>query len=110
MHHGLFGSGNVLQQICRSIVFPNLRLRDEDEELFEMNFVEYIQRDIEGSDVDTRRRIVCELLRGLALNYRDQMMHLVSGQIQHMLAAYAANPNENWKEKDCILSCGLSRG
>ncbi|OAY84247.1 Exportin-2 [Ananas comosus] len=103
VHHSLFGSPDVLQQICTSIVFPNIRLRDEDEELFEMNYVEYIRRDIEGSDVDTLRRIACELLKGIASNYREQVTALVSAQIQAMLASFAANPTENWKEKDAAI-------
>ncbi|KAH0450584.1 hypothetical protein IEQ34_021276 [Dendrobium chrysotoxum] len=103
VHHSLFGSPETLQQICQSIVFPNIRLRDDDEELFEMNFVEYIRRDIEGSDVGTRRRIACELLKGLAANYKEQVITLVSGQIQKMLAMYSANQAENWKEKDAAI-------
>ncbi|WOK97250.1 exportin-2 [Canna indica] len=103
VHHSLFGSPEVLQRICSSIVFPNIRLRDEDEELFDMNYIEYIRRDIEGSDIDTRRRIACELLKGIALNYKDQVTTLVSMQIQEMLKVYAANPSENWKEKDSAI-------
>ncbi|CAL9170699.1 unnamed protein product, partial [Musa hybrid cultivar] len=103
VHHSLFSSPEVLQRICSSIVFPNIRLRDEDEELFEINYIEYIRRDIEGSDIDTRRRIACELLKGIALNYKEQVTALVSLQIQEMLKVYAANPGENWKEKDSAI-------
>ncbi|CAA6671805.1 unnamed protein product [Spirodela intermedia] len=96
-------STSVLPQICQSVIFPNIRVREEDEELFEMNHVEYIRRDIEGSDADTRRRIACELLKGIAVNYKDQVMAITSEQIQRMLAAYQANPSENWKDKDCAI-------
>ena len=44
---------------------PNLRLREDMEEMFEMNWLEYVRRDTEGSDNDTRRRAACELVRGL---------------------------------------------
>lgn len=54
VHHKLFNDPSTLKQICESIVIPNVRIRDEDEELFEMNHVEYIRRDVEGSDLDTR--------------------------------------------------------
>ncbi|MQL94387.1 hypothetical protein Taro_027035 [Colocasia esculenta] len=103
VHHALFGNPEVLPQICQSIVFPNIRVRDEDEELFEMNYVEYIRRDIEGSDADTRRRIACELLKGIAVNYKEQVMAITSEQIQRMLTAYQVNTSENWKEKDCAI-------
>ncbi|GAB4838288.1 hypothetical protein Ancab_027816 [Ancistrocladus abbreviatus] len=101
--HKLFGDDATLQQICQSIVIPNVMLRDEDEELFEMNYVEYIRRDMEGSDLDTRRRIACELLKGIATNYREKVTAIVSAQIQSMLAKYAENPVGNWKYKDCSI-------
>ncbi|KAF3328821.1 exportin-2 [Carex littledalei] len=103
VHHALFGSPEVLGQICNSVVFPNLRLRDDDEELFENNYVEYIRRDSEGSDTDTLRRTACELLKGLAVNYREQVTGLVSAQVQSMLAAFNTNPAQNWKEKDAAI-------
>ncbi|KQK03472.1 exportin-2 [Brachypodium distachyon] len=103
VHHALFGSPEAMKQICDSVVVPNLRLRDEDEELFEMNWVEYVRRDSEGSDTDTLRRAACRLLRGLAANYREQVAALVSAQVQQMLAAYAADRVNNWKEKDAAI-------
>nr|GEW28341.1 hypothetical protein [Tanacetum cinerariifolium] len=65
VYHALFAGDEILQQITQSIVIPNVMLREEDEERFEMNYIEFIRRDMEGSDLDTRRRIACELLRGL---------------------------------------------
>ncbi|KAF9603945.1 hypothetical protein IFM89_039165 [Coptis chinensis] len=82
---------------------PNVRLRDEDKELFEMNYVEFIRRDIEGSDLNTRRRIACELLKGVATNYKDQVTAMVGVQIKNVLAAFATNPASKWKEKDCAI-------
>ncbi|XAR69470.1 hypothetical protein NMG60_11001063 [Bertholletia excelsa] len=103
VHHGLFARDDVLQQICQSIVLPNVILRDEDEELFEMNYVEFIRRDMEGSDVDTRRRIACELLKGIATHYKEKVTQLISSQIQSSLALFAENPAINWKYKDCAI-------
>lgn len=40
----LLGTQQVLQQICQAIVAPNMMLREDDEELFEFNYVEYIRR------------------------------------------------------------------
>lgn len=67
VHHSLFGDRETLKSIVENIVLPNLRIREEDEELFEMNYTEYIRRDIEGSDSDTRRRMACELVKALVL-------------------------------------------
>ena len=103
VHYASFAGEGVIQQICQSIVVPNVRLREQDEELFEMNYVEFIRRDIEGSDLDTRRRIACELLKGIATNYKQQVTEIVSTQIQHLLTSFAANPIRNWKDKDCAI-------
>lgn len=103
VHHALFQGEGVIPQICQSIVIPNVRLRDEDEELFEMNYVEFIRRDMEGSDMDTRRRVACELLKGIATNYKNQVTNLVSVQIQNLLSSFATNPVANWKDKDCAI-------
>ncbi|KAK4397261.1 Exportin-2 [Sesamum angolense] len=103
VHHTLFARDDILQQICQSIVIPNVMLRDEDEELFEMNYVEFIRRDIEGSDLDTRRRIACELLRGIVMDYREKVTEEVSAQIQSLLTSFAGNPVMNWKHKDCAI-------
>lgn len=62
-----------------------------------------VRRDIEGSDLDTRRRIVCELLKGIVTNYKQQVTEIVSAQIQHLLTSFAANPVTNWKDKDCAI-------
>ncbi|KAF3773402.1 CAS Exportin-2 [Nymphaea thermarum] len=101
--HSLFASPDTLRLICQSIVIPNVRVREDDEESFEMDCVEYIRRDIEGSDVDTRRRIACELARGLLRNYREQVRAFLSAEVQSMMEKYAANPTENWKDKDCAI-------
>lgn len=63
VQYKLFGEDAVLKQVCESIVIPNLLMRDSDEELFDMNWVDYIRSDTEGSDADTRRRAACDLIR-----------------------------------------------
>ncbi|XP_027115455.2 exportin-2 [Coffea arabica] len=103
VHHTLFARDDILQQICQSIVLPNVMLRDEDEELFEMNYVEFIRRDMEGSDLDTRRRIACELLKGIALHYKEKVTEKVSLQINSCLGLFNENPAANWKQKDCAI-------
>ncbi|XP_061370368.1 exportin-2 [Gastrolobium bilobum] len=103
VHHTLFASEGVIPQICQCIVIPNVRLREEDEELFEINYIEFIRRDMEGSDLDTRRRIACELLKGIATHYGDAVRSIVSAQVQSLLSSFAANPGANWKDKDCAI-------
>uniref|UniRef100_A0A7N0VK74 Importin N-terminal domain-containing protein n=1 Tax=Kalanchoe fedtschenkoi TaxID=63787 RepID=A0A7N0VK74_KALFE len=108
VHHSLFAGDGVIPMICQSIVIPNVRLRDEDEELFEMNHVEFMRRDMEGSDQDTRRRIACELLKGVAAHYKDQVTQAVSLHLQNLLSSFSANPTINWRDKECALYLVIS--
>ncbi len=50
MHEQLFRDPSTLKQIVENIVVPNLILTTEEEELFEDNPMDYISRDMEGSD------------------------------------------------------------
>lgn len=53
-----------------------------DEELFEDNPEEYIRRDIEGSDVDTRRRAACDLVKSLSRYFEPQMTQIFAQYVQ----------------------------
>ncbi|EOA39589.1 hypothetical protein CARUB_v10008209mg [Capsella rubella] len=103
VHHTFFASHNLIKEICHNIVIPNVYLRDEDEELFDINYIEFIRRDMEGSDVDTRRRIACELLKELAVNYKIQVTQVVTMEIQSLLSSFSTNPVLRWKDKDCAI-------
>lgn len=70
---GLFKTEDALRQICEKIVIPNLRLTDDMEEMFEMNYVEYVRRDTEGSDYDTRRRAATELVKALTSQFEAEV-------------------------------------
>ncbi len=58
------------------------QVREEDEEVFEMNPIEYIRRDAEGSDSDTRRRAAADLVKSLTEKYPEQVTQLCTGYVQ----------------------------
>ena len=72
VHHELFKSEGALKQVCEKIVIPNLTMREDDEEMFELNWVEYVRRDTEGSDSDTRRRAAAELVKSLTSKFPNE--------------------------------------
>lgn len=55
-----------------------LSFAEIDEELFEDNPEEYMRRDIEGADVDTRRRAACDLVKVLAQHFDEQVSQIFS--------------------------------
>mmetsp|Transcript_16972 Transcript_16972/g.45736 ORF Transcript_16972/g.45736 Transcript_16972/m.45736 type:complete len:985 (-) Transcript_16972:289-3243(-) len=103
VHYTLFSQGNALSDVCERIVLPNMKLVEGDEEMFEDDPTEYIRRDIEGSDADTRRRVCAELVRGLCRNYAAEVSAIFGRYVTSMLAEHAANPGANWKAKDVAI-------
>ena len=102
VHHALFATGDVLQNVCEKIIAPNVQLLPQDEEVFDDNPIEYVRRDVEGSDTDTRRRVSCDLVRALCRNYESQVTTLFSGYINSLLGQAAASPSM-WKAKDAAV-------
>ncbi|KAI8432628.1 hypothetical protein MSG28_013614 [Choristoneura fumiferana] len=102
-YKSLFEDPATLSSICEKVVIPNMEFRESDMELFEDNPEEYVRRDIEGSDVDTRRRAACDLVRTLAVHYEDKMMNIFGQYVQLMLAKYAEQGGAAWRGKDAAM-------
>lgn len=99
----LFEGPDVLSSICEKVIIPNMEFRECDEELFEDNPEEYIRRDIEGSDVDTRRRAACDLVKALAKHFEEKITQVFSEYVNAMLQMYSKDPNGKWKSKDAAI-------
>ncbi|XP_053981476.1 exportin-2 isoform X2 [Hylaeus anthracinus] len=99
----LFENPTTLNSICEKVIIPNMEFRESDNELFEDNPEEYIRRDIEGSDVDTRRRAACDLVKVLSKSFESKIMEIFGAYIQVMLQNYADKPIENWRSKDAAI-------
>lgn len=97
VHHSLFAGEDILKQICNFVVIPNMQLRESDIEIFEDNPAEYIRRDSEGSDSDTRRRAALELVKGLRKHYEARVTQLFSADITQMLGS------GKWIQKDTAI-------
>lgn len=100
---GLFADQSNLQSICEKVIVPNMEFRDEDEEQFEDNPEEYIRRDIEGSDIDTRRRAACDFVRGLCKYFEQPVIAIFSQYVTMLLELHSKDPARNWKSKDCAI-------
>jgi len=96
----------VLTEIVSNIVVRNLTATELDEELFEDNPTDYIRKDMEGSDQDTRRRCAVELVRGLQKFFGEKVSQLCIGYIGSMLETYQAT--QSWQAKDAALHLVLA--
>lgn len=92
----------ALQEITTKIILPNISLRESDEELFEDDPIEYIRRDLGGSDSDTRRRSAVDLLRGLKESNEPKVTGVVMKYVQHYLDQFTSD-STSWKSKDIAL-------
>ncbi len=99
----LFANVDNLRTICERVVIPQIRLRQADIDLFDENGVEYVRRDMEGSDVDTRRRTTIDFVRGLRVQFNQEVSNILKTFVMHLLSEYAANPEEKWGSKDAAM-------
>lgn len=103
-----FGQEQILKAILEHVVVPNLLLQERDVEAFEDNPMEYLRRDIEGGDAETRRRIACDMIEKLSRNFDAQVTTLCAGYIGQLLTQYRANPSREWKAKDAAITLVLA--
>jgi exportin-2 (importin alpha re-exporter) len=130
MNSHLF-TDEILRQIIEQIIVPNLMSTDNDEELFHDNPSDYIRKDMEGSDQDTRRRAACDFIRSLLKNFRNKTTEICMTYIDGLLQQYTSSTvtsastststssSKNWRLKDgalhlvlasSILSTTISQG
>lgn len=99
----LFNNEDAIKQITEKIILPNITLRESDLEMFEDDPIEYTRRDLEGSDVDSRRRSATEFLRALKEANETLVTGIMMNYINHYLSVYGENATENWKFKDIAI-------
>ncbi|XP_068140757.1 exportin-2 [Drosophila tropicalis] len=102
-NQSIFENPEILARICDKVVIPNLDIRPSDEELFEDSPDEYIKRDIEGSDIDTRRRAACDLVKTLSVNFEQKIFGIFGQYLEILLSKYKENPAANWRSKDTAI-------
>ena len=56
-----------------------------------------------GSDIDTRRRAACDLVKGLSKFFEPQITSIFGEYVKRMLGIYNANPAQTWKSKDAAI-------
>ena len=72
------------------MIVPQLRLRDSDLELFDMNPQDYIRVDLEN-DADTRRRNTVDLIHGLCVHFEAEISTLLKKYVGMLIAEYEKN-------------------
>ncbi|KAL8710513.1 MAG: hypothetical protein Q9220_004946 [cf. Caloplaca sp. 1 TL-2023] len=102
-HARAFNNDDTMSQVIERVVLPNLSLRESDIELFEDEPIEFIRRDLEGSDSETRRRAATDFLQQLLVQFQKLVTDIVMRYTNHYLSEYSKNPSANWKSKDTAV-------
>jgi exportin-2 (importin alpha re-exporter) len=102
-HAENFHNEAILEQVVQKAILPSISLRDSDIEQFEDEPIEYIRKNLEGSDIDTRRRAATEFLRKLLQQFEDLVTQVVGKYVNHYLSRYSENPKDEWKSKDAAV-------
>ncbi|PKS05337.1 hypothetical protein jhhlp_008711 [Lomentospora prolificans] len=103
-HSGNFNNEETLSQIVEKVILPNVALRESDIELFEDEPIEFIRRDLEGSDTDSRRRSATDFLRKL----QEKFEGLVTGVVSRYISHYLTQGKTDWKAKDTAIYLFIS--
>lgn len=109
----LFQNAEGVMQLCNQVILPNMKIRDVDEELFEFDPEEFVRRDIECSNSETRRGAAADLVRVLNRFLERELAELFGAYIESMNTNYETNRKTNWRDKDLavfLYSSMASRG
>jgi exportin-2 (importin alpha re-exporter) len=102
-HAENFNNEGVLGQVVEKAILPSVSLRESDVELFEDEPIEFIRKNLEGTDVDTRRRAATEFIRKLLEHFEPLVTQVVGKYVQFYLEKYEKNPSEEWMAKDAAV-------
>jgi exportin-2 (importin alpha re-exporter) len=104
-----FEDPNVLSGICEKIVFPNIILRDSDVELFEDNPQEYVRRDMEGADQDTRRRSSMDLVKAMGRLNEAKVTEILTSNVRTLMEqARSVPPEKAERFKDACIYISIA--
>ncbi|KAK5779823.1 importin-alpha export receptor PWA37_001820 [Arxiozyma heterogenica] len=102
-HFTIFNTEDAMNRVTEQIILPNVTLREADIELFEDDPIEYIRRDLEGSDDDTRRKACTDFLKELKENNCTLVTKIFLNHMKYFFEKYQSNPVEFWKFKDLYV-------
>lgn len=95
----LFDTEETITLLLHQVAIPNLMLSDEELDLFTNEPDMYIQRDVEGSDLHTRRYAGSDIIRTLVLTFAEKVKPILLAGTQHLFEAAASD----WRAKDTAI-------
>ena len=90
-----FENQEALRHIVEKLIIPNIQLRDADVELFTDNPDDYIRKDLENADAETRRRSAVDLVRALSKFYEAKVTPILLEYVGKLFSS-----NHHLRSKD----------
>jgi len=104
----LFSKTQILNDIVQRILMRNIRLRESDINMYETNGEDWTRRDMEGSDLYTRRRGAVDLVRALCQNFEAEITTIILSHVATLMRNYQQNPAQNFIDKDTAINLILA--
>ncbi|VDN03504.1 unnamed protein product [Thelazia callipaeda] len=102
-YSAIFEHEQLLKTLYEDVIIKNVTLRKCDFELFEDDPFEYMRKDIEGSDIGTRRRGASDFLRALCRRTEEsRVLSILSEVLQSFLQESSVDLTTNWLKKDVV--------
>jgi exportin-2 (importin alpha re-exporter) len=90
-----FENQEALRHIVEKLIIPNIQLRDADVELFTDNPDDFIRKDLENADAETRRRSAVDLVRALSKFYEAKVTPILLEYVSKLFSS-----NRHLRSKD----------
>lgn len=93
----LFSEKSRIEEIINRIILPNIYFRESDEEHFEDEPIVFVRMDLEGSELDSRRKSATDFLRELREVDSKLLSEIVLDGVNKFLAS------TSWRDKDMAI-------
>jgi exportin-2 (importin alpha re-exporter) len=108
--HAVVDGEQVMPAIVRAVVVPNVIMRTSDVERFDDDGSEYMQRDLLGADVHTRRKAAADLLKAFNSHQERSVCALGMESIQTLTQRAAAGAADAVQLKEAAISIMIAIG
>jgi exportin-2 (importin alpha re-exporter) len=108
--HAVVDGDSVMPAIVRAVVVPNVIMRASDVERFDDDGSEYMQRDLLGADIHTRRKAAADLLKAFNTHREQAVCALGMESIQTLMQRAAAGAVDTVQLKEAAISIMIAIG
>mmetsp|Transcript_31117 Transcript_31117/g.54077 ORF Transcript_31117/g.54077 Transcript_31117/m.54077 type:complete len:961 (+) Transcript_31117:1265-4147(+) len=96
--------GSNLGVMYSTLILPNMRLSEDDEELAETAPLEFVRMFLEDANEETRRYACSNLVKVLVKQFNEPMCKILADHQVSATAEFLAAPDKTWKDMDALVA------